>query len=199
MTKPAVGGGVEPALDQVPRLEIVGQRERAEVMAERRADPGGHRQHRGDAGDDGEVERAPGRPGPLRSPRTPPPPWRTRRDRRRRRPRRSRPAPRGAARPRRGRPPRGCRRHGAPGRRARERGRDRGRSRRCASAARKRRAGLRGEPARVARAEADDGEMPAHDRALPARHQHDGEIGRASSVLSASGITIASVMVPRST
>ena len=114
MTKPAPRRRVEPALDQLPRLEIVGERDRAEIVAERRADARGDRQHRGDAGHDREVERAPGFAARLRSPRRPPPPWRTRRDRRRRRPRRCAPcaAWRSAARGARALP-RGCRRHGA--------------------------------------------------------------------------------------
>ena len=52
-------GGVEPALDQFPGLEIVGQRDGAEVMAERRADARGDREHRGDARHDRDIERSP--------------------------------------------------------------------------------------------------------------------------------------------
>ena len=83
--------GVEPPLDQVPGLEIVGQRQRAEIVAERRADPRRDREHRGDAGHDRDVERAPSFPVRIRSLRRPPPPWRTRRDRRRKRRRRCAP------------------------------------------------------------------------------------------------------------
>ena len=43
----AVGGGAEPALDDGPRLEIVGERDGAKVMAERRAKPRRRRLHRG--------------------------------------------------------------------------------------------------------------------------------------------------------
>ena len=50
---------IEAALDQLPRLEIVGERERAEIMAERGADARGNREHRGDAGNDRDIERAP--------------------------------------------------------------------------------------------------------------------------------------------
>ena len=131
MTKPAAGRRIEPPLDQLPRLEIVRQRQRAEIVAERRAGPRRDREHGGDAGHDGDVERPPGLGPASRSPRTPPPPWRTRRDRRPTRWRRARPARHGAAPPRRARPPRDCRTHAASDRRAPERGRDRGRSRRA--------------------------------------------------------------------
>ena len=50
---------VEPLLDQLPRLQIVRQRDGAEIMPERRADAGCDRQHRGDARHDRQVERAP--------------------------------------------------------------------------------------------------------------------------------------------
>ena len=50
---------VEAAFDQLPGLQIVGQRDRAEIMAERRADARGDRQHRGDAGHDGQLDVAP--------------------------------------------------------------------------------------------------------------------------------------------
>ena len=54
------GRRVEAPLDQLPRLEIVGQRQRAEIVAERRAGAGRDREHGGDARHDGDVERAPG-------------------------------------------------------------------------------------------------------------------------------------------
>ena len=84
---------VEPALDQLPGLQIVGQRDRAEIMAERRADARGDRQHRGDAGHDGQLDVAPFRRAGRRSPRRPPPPWRRRRGRRPKPRRRRRPRP----------------------------------------------------------------------------------------------------------
>ncbi len=49
----------QPQFDQIPRLQIVGQRDGAEIMAERRADAGGDREHGGDAGHDGDVDGAP--------------------------------------------------------------------------------------------------------------------------------------------
>ena len=51
--------GIEPALDQLPRFEIVGQRKRAEIVAERRADPRRDGKHGGNAGNEGDIERAP--------------------------------------------------------------------------------------------------------------------------------------------
>ena len=54
------GRRVEAPLDQLPRLQIVGQRQRAEIVAERRAGAGRDREHGGDARHDGDVERAPG-------------------------------------------------------------------------------------------------------------------------------------------
>ena len=53
------GRRVEPPFDQVPGLQIVRQRDGAEIMPERRADPGRDGQHGGDAGHDGQVDRAP--------------------------------------------------------------------------------------------------------------------------------------------
>src|SRR5208282_844882 len=50
---------IEPPLDQLPRLEIVGERERAEIVAKRRADPRRNSEHRRDTGYDGDVERTP--------------------------------------------------------------------------------------------------------------------------------------------
>ena len=122
--------GIEPALDQLPGLEIVGERDRAEIVAERRADPGRDREHRRHAGHDDEIQRAPAA--------------RPRLDLRAHRGRHGEHAGIAAGddrdlralcrmaerRRRRARPPRDCRRRGGPGRRARERGRDRGRSRR---------------------------------------------------------------------
>ena len=87
------GRRLQPPLDQVPRLQIVRQRDGAEIMAERRADAGSDGEHGGDAGHDrrGRCRAIP--PGRPRSPRRRPPPWRRRRDRRprRRRPWRLRP------------------------------------------------------------------------------------------------------------
>ena len=45
----ALARGVEPALDDRPGLQIVGERDRAEIMAERRAEPRRRRLHRADA------------------------------------------------------------------------------------------------------------------------------------------------------
>src|SRR2546421_479115 len=52
-------GGIEPALDQLPGLEIVGERQRAEIMSERGAGARRNREHRGDARHHCHVERAP--------------------------------------------------------------------------------------------------------------------------------------------
>ncbi len=51
--------GIEAALDQLPGFEIVGERHRTEIVAERRADPGGDREHRRHPRHDDEIERAP--------------------------------------------------------------------------------------------------------------------------------------------
>ncbi len=104
--------GIEPALDQLPRLEIVGERERAEIMAERRADPRRDREHGGDAGHDGRHRARASSPVRFRSPRRSRPPWRRRRDRRPRRRRRCAPCAAWRARRRRARLPRGCRTRG---------------------------------------------------------------------------------------
>src|SRR5262245_33543101 len=50
---------LEPPLDQLPRLEIVGQRQRTEIVTERRADSRGDSEHSGNARHDLDVERAP--------------------------------------------------------------------------------------------------------------------------------------------
>jgi hypothetical protein len=50
---------VETALDHRPRFQIIGQRQRAEIVAERCPDTRGHRQHRCNAGHDLHVERTP--------------------------------------------------------------------------------------------------------------------------------------------
>ncbi len=92
---------------------------RAEIVAERRADAGGDRQHRGDAGHDRRCRASRQAAGPAsiasqtaaamaNTPGSPPETTATRRAL----------ARRGAARPRRARLPRGCRRRGAPGRAA---------------------------------------------------------------------------------
>ena len=49
----------KPPLDQCPRLEVVGERDGAEIVAERRADPRRDGEHGGDAGNDGEIDGAP--------------------------------------------------------------------------------------------------------------------------------------------
>jgi hypothetical protein len=54
------GGGTEAPLDQLPWLEIVGQRDRAEIVAERGAGAGRDCEHGGDAGHDDDIERPPG-------------------------------------------------------------------------------------------------------------------------------------------
>ena len=110
----AFGRGLQAPLDDRPGLQIVGERDRAEIVAERRAEPRRRRLHRRDAGRDHDVERAPFRLAP-RSPRTPPPPWRRRRDRRRRRPRRRGPPRPATARAARGRARRDCRLHARAG------------------------------------------------------------------------------------
>ena len=55
----ALGGGLQAALDRAPGLEIVRQRDGAEVAAQRRADLGRSGQHGGDAGLDPDVELSP--------------------------------------------------------------------------------------------------------------------------------------------
>ena len=50
---------IEPPLDKLPRLQVVGEGDRTEVMTERRADPRSDCQHCGNAGDDCEIQRAP--------------------------------------------------------------------------------------------------------------------------------------------
>ncbi len=49
----------QPAQHQLPRLEVVRQRDRAEVAAERRAEPGRHRHHRRDAWHHRHLQRPP--------------------------------------------------------------------------------------------------------------------------------------------
>ena len=56
-----LGGRRQTALDRGPGFEIVGERDRAEIAAQRRAHLGRRRQHRGDAGLDSDVEVAPRR------------------------------------------------------------------------------------------------------------------------------------------
>ena len=51
--------GIEAPLDQLPWLEIVRERQRAEIVAERRAGPRRDREHGGDARNDGDIERPP--------------------------------------------------------------------------------------------------------------------------------------------
>ena len=51
--------GDKPALDQIPRLEIVRQIDGAEIVAERCADAGCHGQHGGDAWNDRQLDVAP--------------------------------------------------------------------------------------------------------------------------------------------
>ena len=125
----AFGRGAEPPLDDRPRLQIVGQRDRAEVVTERRAEPCGRRLHGGDAGHDRDVERRAIAARP-RSPRTPPPPWRTRPGRRRRRQRPCAPLRRASARDGRGRVRRDCRSRARAGRARASAARHRARSRR---------------------------------------------------------------------
>ena len=60
MTKPAPAAASRRRSTSVPGLEIVRQRDGAEIMAERRADPRRDRQHRGDAGHDRDIELPPG-------------------------------------------------------------------------------------------------------------------------------------------
>ena len=86
----------QAALDDRPGLQIVGERDGAEIMAERRAEPRRRRLHRGDARRDLNVELA-AIADRLRPPRTPPPPSRTRPDRRPRRRRPRRPPPQASA------------------------------------------------------------------------------------------------------
>ncbi len=56
----ALRRGAQAALHHGPGLEVVGQRDGAEIMPERRAEPGGGGLHGGDAGNHGDVEGAPG-------------------------------------------------------------------------------------------------------------------------------------------
>ncbi|KRB51431.1 hypothetical protein ASE04_11740 [Rhizobium sp. Root708] len=60
----AAGGSFQPAFDDLPRLQIVGERYRAEIMPERSTNPGCDRKHRSDAGKNNQLDFA-----PLRRPR----------------------------------------------------------------------------------------------------------------------------------
>ncbi len=57
----AFGRRPEAPLDDRPWLQVVGKRDGAEIVAERRAEPRRRRLHRRDAGDDRDVERPPSR------------------------------------------------------------------------------------------------------------------------------------------
>ena len=70
MTKSPSAAASRRARDDVPGLQIVGQRDRAEIMAERRAEPRRRRLHRADARQHLDVERAPRRLALSRSPRS---------------------------------------------------------------------------------------------------------------------------------
>src|SRR5690606_37581831 len=52
-------GGVQARLDHLPWLEIVGQRDGAEIVAKRRPDTRCNGQHGGNSGHDGQVQGAP--------------------------------------------------------------------------------------------------------------------------------------------
>src|SRR4029077_16110461 len=47
-------------LDRLPRLEIVGERQRTEIVTKRRADPRRHRQHRSNSRNKDDLKHAPG-------------------------------------------------------------------------------------------------------------------------------------------
>ena len=189
---------VEPPLDQLPRLEIVGQRQRAEIVAEWRADARSDGEHRGNARYDLDVERAPARrsgfdllahgrghgehsriaAGNDRDAR----PLRGVIERRGRA--RAFLAVVGsvAALP-------GARRHAVEIRHVaveRIRGRER-------------RGSLRSEVAGIARTQSDNGEMPAHGRPSQPGTSTTAKYGASSSGLALSGIITASAMVPCST
>ena len=55
---------VQSALDDRPRLQVVGERQCAEIVAQWGADPGSDREHRGNARDNRQFQLTPGR-GPL--------------------------------------------------------------------------------------------------------------------------------------
>ena len=90
--EPRLGRSRQPAQHRRPRLEVVGERDRAEIVPERRPHPRGGGEQGGDAGHDLHIQRAPRRPRRSRSPRRRRSPSRTRPDRRRK------PARRGAPR-----------------------------------------------------------------------------------------------------
>ena len=73
--KIAFGRRLQAPLDDRPGLQVVGERDRAEIVTERRAEAGRRRLHRRDPGRDRDFERAPFRLG-ARSPRTEPRPSR---------------------------------------------------------------------------------------------------------------------------
>jgi hypothetical protein len=170
-------GEGEAALDECPGLEVVRQRDGAEVVAERRAGGGGDGEHRGHAGDDGEVDGAPCRLAVL--------------DRladRRRHGEDAGVAARDHRHPRTGR---GKVERGAGARQllavvggvaglsgAVRHALEIGPVAVDGLGRRECRCRLGGEEARVAGAEADDGEAAGHGRWRPRRHEDHGEVGR---------------------
>src|SRR5208282_5243410 len=189
---------VEPPRDQFPRLESVGERERAKIVAERRANPRRDGEHRGDPGHDGDIERTPA--------------FRTGFDLFADRGRHSEDAGVAA----------GDDGNARALRRVNERGGGAGTFLaivgRVAALARAYRHAieigtiavkrlrdsqhldrLRREIAGVARSQSDDCEMPAHGRSSQPGTNTTAKYGASSSVLAARGIITASAMVPRST
>ena len=129
MTKSPSAAARQPPLDDRPGLQIVGQRDGAEIVAERRAKASRRRLHGRDARGHARRRARAIRAFP-RSPRTRPQPWRTRRDRRRTRPRPRDPPSPVAGRAARGRARRDCRSRARAGRTAASSARHRPRSRR---------------------------------------------------------------------
>ena len=189
---------IEPSFDQLPRLEIVRERQCAKIMAERRADPRCDREHGGDSRHDGQVELAPA----LRSGF----------DGFADRGRHGEDAGIAAGDDGHARALRGVTERGGGARLLLS---VLGRVALLPGALRhaveiwriavkrlrgtKRILGLGGQVARVAGSEADDGEVSVHGRSSQPGTNTTAKYGASSSALAASGIMTASAIVPRST
>ena len=184
MTKSPSAAAAQPPLDDRPGLQIVGQRDRAEIVAERRAEPRRGRLHRGDARHDA-----------MSSARQAGSPALDRLEHRRRHgedagiaarddARRAGPPRRGRARGGRGRARRGCRWRGGAGPARAARGRDRARSRRGRSRAASAALASGVSQSRRARARGRRRERAASRPPPLAGHEHQREIGRRVVALS---------------
>ena len=199
MTKSPSAAALQPPLDDRPGLQIVGERDRAEIVAERRAEPRRRRLHRDDAGRDRDVERAPFAARSSIASNTAAAiaktPGIAARDDRDRAPFRRELAARGG----RGRVRRDCRWRARAGPAARPGGRDKGRSRRCRSPPRSRRpppaSSIRRARGRARRSRRARSRPPP-----PAGHQDQREIGRGVALLlGRAASTTSPAIVARST